>query len=181
MAGGYPRPVGTLREVYTFEALCNYLNLRGRYVSIVAPRLAGRVSRQRNRICLTFRPALACATNQTERTSALVLHHRECRFQMQRNRDSRLHAHHCGHSLAALVALYRASSHNHGVDLGRLPKRCTSLGSAWPAKLGANTRMLTVRPITPASSRSQSRSGRSWRSGCWPGWGIIWASGGSRC
>ena len=108
-------------------------------------------------------------------SSAPVLHHRECRFQMRNNRDSRLHAYHCGHRLAALVALYRARSYNHGVDLGRLPSRPMR-------EAGRKSSHATVSPITPAaSSRSRLRSGRSWRCGWWLGRGIIWASGGSRC
>ena len=43
---------------------------------------------------------------------------------------------HCGHNLAAIVASYVARSHNHGFDLGRLSKRCTSLRApdarSWP-------------------------------------------------
>ena len=112
---------------------------------MVAPRLARRVSWQRNRICLTF-VGLALALQIKLRAkspnpfSSFTI--ANAGFKYRKPVIVEIMRMHGGHSLAEIVASYVARPHNHGFDLGRLSKRCTSLRAARRAKLGGDPHTL---------------------------------------
>src|SRR6516165_3090349 len=131
---------------------------------MVAPRLARRAFRRENgffSLFVGFALALQIKLSGGKPSSAPVLHHRECRFQICKNRDSWVHAHSLRPQLGCNRCIVRRSVAQSRIR-SWAPVEALHVPPSRPTReAGCKSSHATVSPITPAGrDRNHARAAR---------------------